>query len=171
MNSITNLVPPVRATYSGDRPIMEAREFLIFRLGEQDYGIDVRNVRELCHYDTLTRIADGPRLIEGVVISRGEIMPLVDMRIHFNPGAPLYENLTEIIVLTMADRSVCMAVDGVSDVVVVNPEQVKPVPQTASLFNMGLTGWAECDQRDVLLLDIDKVLLGSGIGSQPKIAA
>lgn len=154
------------------KPVIENREFLVFRLGDQDFGIDVRQVQELRHYDTLARVADGPRLVEGVAIWRGRVTPMIDMRIHFSPRPPLYENLTDVIVLNIADRPVCMVVDGISDVIELTPGQMKPVQQFDSAFEADcLIARAEFHQQDVLLIDIDKVLVDSRIRPGQKMAA
>lgn len=165
MNTTTNLGPMVRAA----TPVTGKREFLVFLLGDQNFGIDVRNVQELCHFDALTRISDGPQLVDSVVVWRGRIAPMIDMRIHFNSRPPLYENLTNVIVLDIADRFICVVVDGIADVVGLTLEQVKPVQQIGSAFDTRcLIGYAECDQRNLILVDIAKVLFDSETASAPK---
>lgn len=162
MNTATNFGPMVR----GAKPAIEKQEFLLFRLGDQDFGIDVRKVQDLRHYDTLARIADGPKLIKGVVVWGGRITPMIDMRIHFSSRPPLYENLTDVIVLSIADRPVCMVVDGILDVIELAPEQMKPIQQIDLVLDAScLIARAEYRQQEVLLVDIDKVLSDSGTRS------
>ena len=63
-------------------------EFLAFTLGQEEYGIDIQKVQELRGYETVTRIANAPEFVKGVVNLRGIIVPIVDMRIKFNLGTP-----------------------------------------------------------------------------------
>jgi purine-binding chemotaxis protein CheW len=168
MDTRVNLGPMARAA----KPDIGKQEFLVFRLGDQNFGIDVRKVQELRHYDTLARVADGPKLVEGVVIWRGRVAPMIDMRIHFSSHRPLYENLTDVIVLNIADRPVCMVVDGISDVIELMPGQMKPLQQNDSaLVADCLIARAEYHQQDVLLVDIDKVLFDAGTRPDQKMAA
>ena len=61
-----------------------AREYLTFRLDQEEYGIDILKVQEIRGYESPTRVADAPPFIKGVVNLRGTIVPIVDMRLKFN---------------------------------------------------------------------------------------
>ncbi|HYD80874.1 MAG TPA: chemotaxis protein CheW, partial [Paucimonas sp.] len=84
------------------------REFLAFKLGDEEYGIDILKVQELRGYEACTRIANSPEFIKGVVNLRGIIVPIVDMRIKFNLGTPTYDQFTVVIILNIAGRVVGM---------------------------------------------------------------
>ena len=71
-------------------------EFLAFTLGQEEYGIDIQKVQELRGYETVTRIANAPEFVKGVVNLRGIIVPIVDMRIKFNLGTPTYDQFTVV---------------------------------------------------------------------------
>ena len=103
-------------------------EFLAFTLGREEYGIDILQVQEIRGYEPVTRIANAPDFIKGVVNLRGTIVPIVDMRIKFNLGTPTYDQFTVVIILNIAGRVVGMVVDSVSDVITLTPEQIKPAP-------------------------------------------
>ena len=68
-------------------------EYLAFTLGSEEYGIDILKVQEIRGYETVTRIANAPAFIKGVINLRGIIIPVVDMRIKFNLGEPVYDQL------------------------------------------------------------------------------
>jgi hypothetical protein len=70
------------------------REFLAFTLGSEEYGIDILKVQEIRGYEAVTRIANAPEFIKGVINLRGIIIPVVDMRIKFNLGTPVYDQFT-----------------------------------------------------------------------------
>ncbi len=94
----------------------DAREYLTFRLGKEEYGIDILKVQEIRSYDAVTAIANAPEFIKGVVNLRGTIVPIVDLRIKFNVGDAHYDAFTVVIILNIARRVVGVVVDSVSDV-------------------------------------------------------
>ena len=135
------------------------RELLTFTLGEESYGLDILKVQEIRGYDTVTRIPDAPDFIKGVINLRGTIVPVVDMRIKFRLGKAEYNALTVMIILNVADRVVGMVVDGVSDVVALTPEQVRPAPEFgAAVGAQFLTGLGTLDNRMLILVDIEKLV-------------
>src|SRR5690606_13022606 len=112
---------------------------------------------ELRGYDTVTRIANVPDFIKGVVNLRGIIVPIVDMRIRFQLGTPTYDALTVVVIMNLTNRVVGMVVDSVSDVVTLTPEQIKPAPEMSSAVATNyLTGLGTIDDRMLILIDIDK---------------
>ena len=147
-------------------------EFLAFKLGEEEYGIDIQMVQELRGYDTVTRIANAPEHIKGVVNLRGIIVPIIDMRIKFNLGTPTYDQFTVVIILNMASRVMGMVVDSVSDVITLSPEQVKPAPEMGSVLDTDyLIGLGTLDDRMLILVDIDKLMTSDDMGLIEKISA
>ncbi len=147
-------------------------EFLAFTLGQEEYGIDIQKVQELRGYETVTRIANAPEFVKGVVNLRGIIVPIVDMRIKFNLGMPTYDQFTVVIILNINGRVVGMVVDSVSDVINLSPEQVKPAPDMGSAFSTDhLIGLGTVDERMLILVDIDKLMSSTEMGLIEKMAA
>ncbi len=154
-----------------DRDIA-GQEFLAFTLGKEEYGIDILKVQEIRGYETVTRIANAPDFIKGVVNLRGIIVPIVDMRIKFHLGEPTYDQFTVVIILNIGGRVVGMVVDSVSDVITLSPEQIKPAPEMGTALNTDyLIGLGTIDQRMLILVDIDKLMSSSEMGLIDKIAA
>jgi purine-binding chemotaxis protein CheW len=148
------------------------REFLAFTLGKEEYGIDILKVQEIRGYETVTRIANAPDFIKGVVNLRGIIVPIVDMRIKFRLGEPTYDQFTVVIILNIGGRVVGMVVDSVSDVITLNPEQIKPAPEMGTALNTDyLIGLGTIDQRMLILVDIDRLMSSAEMGLIEKIAA
>lgn len=138
-----------------------AGEYLTFTLGTEEYGMDILKVQEIRGYDAVTRIANTPDFIKGVINLRGVIVPIVDMRIKFSVGTAEYGQFTVVIIINVLDRVVGMVVDGVSDVVALAPEQIKPAPElSSSLDTRYLAGLATVDERMLILVDIE-TLMGS----------
>ena len=147
-------------------------EFLAFTLGQEEYGLDILRVQEIRGYEPVTRIANAPAFIKGVVNLRGTIIPVVDMRIKFSLGEPTYDQFTVVIILNIAGRIVGMVVDSVSDVTTLSPEQVKPAPEMGTAFNSDyLVGLGTVDERMLILIDIDKLMSSGEMGLIDKIAA
>lgn len=146
-------------------------EFLAFTLGKEEYGIDIQKVQELRGYDTVTRIANAPEFIKGVVNLRGIIVPIVDMRIKFNLGTPVYDQFTVVIILHIGGRIMGMVVDSVSDVITLTHEQLKPAPQMSSVIEDDyLLGLGTIEERMLILLDIDKLMSSAEMGLIEKLA-
>ncbi|NMM05786.1 MAG: chemotaxis protein CheW [Polaromonas sp.] len=148
-----------------------AMEVLAFTLGQEEYGIDIQKVQELRGYDTVTRIANAPEHIKGVVNLRGIIVPIIDMRIKFNLGTPTYDQFTVVIILNLASRVMGMVVDSVSDVITLTPEQIKPAPEMGSVLDTAyLIGLGTLDERMLILVDLDKLMSSSEMGLIEKLA-
>lgn len=138
------------------------REYLTFTLGDEEYGIDILTVQEIRGYDTVTKIANSPEFIKGVINLRGTIVPIVDMRIKFHLGNVLYNQFTVVIVLNIGQRVVGMVVDGVSDVITLAPEQIRPAPEFSSaLDTQYLVGLGTVDERMIILVDIERLMMGA----------
>jgi purine-binding chemotaxis protein CheW len=135
------------------------QEFLVFQLGDEEYAIDILKVQEIRGYDNVTRIANTPESIKGVTNLRGVIVPILDMRIRFRLSEATYNEHTVVIVVNIGTRIVGIVVDGVSDVLSLTEEQIKPVPE----FGVGLPlaylqGLGNLGERMLVLVNIDKLL-------------
>ncbi|HEU4852795.1 MAG TPA: chemotaxis protein CheW [Telluria sp.] len=148
------------------------REFLAFTLGAEEYGIDILKVQEIRGYESVTRIASAPEFIKGVINLRGIIIPVVDMRIKFNLGTPVYDQFTVVIILNVGGRVVGMVVDSVSDVTTLTREQIRPAPEMGSSFDAQvLMGLGTIDERMLILIDIDRLMSSPEMGLLEKLAA
>ncbi|HGE6735969.1 TPA: chemotaxis protein CheW [Serratia marcescens] len=135
------------------------QEFLIFTLGNEEYGIDILKVQEIRGYDQVTRIANTPVFIKGVTNLRGVIVPIIDLRVKFSQQSVSYDENTVVIVLNFGQRVVGIVVDGVSDVLSLTAEQIRPAPEFAvTLATEYLTGLGSLGERMLILVDIEKLL-------------
>ena len=141
--------------------LTKIQEFLAFKLGNEEYGMDILRVQEIRSYEKPTGMANTPNYILGVVNLRGVIVPIVDMRIKFKLERVAYDTFTVVIVMTIGTQVIGMVVDGVSDVIAFTPEQLRPVPQLdASLGTDHILAIGAVQDRMLFLLDIEK-LMGS----------
>ncbi|KAA0014504.1 chemotaxis protein CheW [Billgrantia pellis] len=135
------------------------REFLVFSLGDEEYAVDILKVQEIRGYENVTRIANAPDFIKGVTNLRGVIVPIVDLRIKFHLDKVEYGGQTVVIVVNVEDRVVGIVVDGVSDVMTLSPEQIKPAPEFGvTLSSDFLSGLGSLEDRMLVIVDIDKLL-------------
>ncbi|EOA04776.1 MULTISPECIES: chemotaxis protein CheW [Herbaspirillum] len=156
----------------GEKTDSNGNEFLAFTLGKEEYGIDILKVQEIRGYEAVTRIANSPDFIKGVVNLRGIIVPIVDMRIKFQLGEPTYDQFTVVIILNIGGRVVGMVVDSVSDVITLTQEQIKPAPEMGTTFDSDyLIGLGTLEQRMLILVDIDKLMSSAEMGLIEKLAA
>ena len=132
-----------------------ANEYLTFTLGQEEYGLDILKVQEIRGYDAVTRIANTPEFIKGVINLRGTIVPIIDLRIRFNLGKIEYNQFTVVIILNLGGRIAGIVVDGVSDVITLKQDQINAVPDMVSTIDTKfLLGLGTVDERMLILIDI-----------------
>lgn len=134
-------------------------EFLTFRLGGEEYGIDILTVKEIRGHDPVTRIANSPTFIKGVINLRGTIVPVVDLRHKFNLEHAADQRQSVVIILNVAQRVVGVVVDSVSDVIALTAEQIKPAPEFGGgLATDFIRGLGSIDGRMLIMVDIEKLM-------------
>ncbi|KAA0017869.1 chemotaxis protein CheW [Salinicola corii] len=134
-------------------------EYLVFSLGDEEYAVDILKVQEIRGYENVTRIANVPEFIKGVTNLRGVIVPIIDLRLKFHLDKIEYGGQTVVIVVNVDDRIVGIVVDGVSDVMSLAPDQIKPAPEFGvTLSSDYLSGIGSLEDRMLVLVDIEKLL-------------
>ena len=142
-----------------------AGEYLTFRLGEEEYGIDILRVQEIRSYEQPTRIANAPAFIKGVVNLRGVIVPIVDLRVKLACESVEYNGFTVVIVLNVRGRVVGAVVDSVSDVLELNAGSIKPAPEMASAVDTSfITGISSVNDRMLIMMDIESLMASPEMG-------
>lgn len=135
------------------------REFLAFTLGEEEYGVNILRVQEIRSYEKPTALANTPADILGVVNLRGVIVPIIDLRVRLRLAQAAYDTHTVVIVVNVGQRVVGLVVDSVSDVLTLQPEQMRPVPALDSGFAAEhLLALGSVGDRMLILFDIEKYL-------------
>jgi purine-binding chemotaxis protein CheW len=143
----------------------DANEYLTFKLGNEEYGIDILKVQEIRGYDQVTPIANAPQFLKGVINLRGTIVPIVDMRIKFGVSKAEYDQFTVVIILNIAHRVVGIVVDSVSDVTPLSGDQVRPTPELGGVVDTSyINGLAALGERMLILLDIEKLMTSRDMG-------
>ncbi|CAN7218980.1 chemotaxis protein CheW [Pseudoduganella sp. LjRoot289] len=134
------------------------RQYLSFRLGGLEYALDYANVQELRPLTELERFSSDGQIISGVAVSRGVIMPIVDMRIAFGPRPPVHDPRTDVIILKLSDCVMGMVTDGVTDIVSLSGDSIQPMPGMAANVDYLLgVGHTQAGRR-LIVVDIDKLM-------------
>lgn len=143
----------------------EGGEFLTFRLGGEEYGIDILRVQEIRSYEQPTRIANAPHFIKGVVNLRGVIVPIIDLRLKLGCETAEYNAFTVVIVLNVKGRVVGAVVDSVSDVMELTREHIKAAPEMHSNVDGNfITGIGSVGDRMLILMDIEGLMSSADMG-------
>ena len=137
------------------------REYLTFRLGDEEYGIDILKVQEIRGYEAPTRIAQAPAFIKGVTNLRGTIVPIVDLRLKLGCELAQYTASTVVVVLNLRSRIVGIVVDSVSDVMALPQDSLRPAPEVEGAIDRdAVLGLGALGERMLILLDIEKLMSG-----------
>lgn len=148
---------PTRTDQAGGTPPLRAMggEYLAFRLGGEEYAVDILRVQEIRSYERPTRMARVPAFVLGVINLRGIIVPVMDLRLRLGLHSPNYDAFTSVIVLNLGDRVVGVVVDSVSDVTTLKDEQIRPAPDfTAGPAGQHVTGIGTVEDRMLILVDV-----------------
>ena len=134
-------------------------EFLAFRLGDEEYAIDISNVQEIKGYSAITTIPNAPAYVRGVMNLRGTMIPVVDLRARFGMPVKDYTKFTVIIIVTIADRIYGLVVDAVSDVLNLAGADLEPPPELGDALDTSfMTGIARNGDRLITVLQVDRAL-------------
>jgi purine-binding chemotaxis protein CheW len=149
----------VRAAMSRAETHAAGREFLSFRLGAEEYGIDILKVQEIRGYDAVTKIANAPEFIKGVINLRGRIIPVIDLKRKLGLGDVVIERQTRVVVVRLRDRLIGLLVDGASQVLKVPVSTIEAAPEEVVEIDANyIRGVAKLEKRLIILVDLPKIL-------------
>ncbi len=135
------------------------REFLTCRLDDESYGIDILRVQEIRQVDLVTRVPHVASFTRGVINLRGAIVPIVDLGLMFGFPKPIALDQASAIILTSGQRLVGLIVSGVSDVIGLAEDEIRPAPNLgARVIGGAIAGIGVTEGGSVLLLDVDHLL-------------
>jgi purine-binding chemotaxis protein CheW len=132
--------------------------YLLFRLGDEDYGLEIGRVKEIVGCQRVTAMPDMPSYVRGVINLRGSVIPVIDMRVRFHMEQRAYDDRTCVIVVTVNGTSIGFIVDTVCDVREITKDNISPPPSVggegASSYILGL---GKVGDEVKILLDINKL--------------
>jgi purine-binding chemotaxis protein CheW len=153
----------------GERPMATAEkqnvenrgsmQLVSFRLGKEEYGVAITQVREIILMGDITRIPQTPAYIKGLINLRSMVIPVIDLRVRFEMEEGALTDESRIMVLNVANKTLGIIVDAVDEVLRVSHEQIAPPPPTvAGLDREYLAGLVKRDDKLLILLDINRLL-------------
>ena len=156
MTALPNAVgpEPTSSAPSADR----FKQYVTFLVGERSYGVDIVRVREIKQWTPTTALPNQHPYTRGVLNLRGTVVPVHDLRARF--GGPLTETTENhvVVIAWIADQTVGILVDAVSDIVTVDTDEIRPVPNSGSIDNTNaISGLVSNDDDMVALLDLDTI--------------
>lgn len=133
-------------------------QFVSFKVGQSEYGIDIMAVREIQGWSNVTALPNTPAYVRGVLNLRGAIVPIFDLRCRFSGKLTEATNLHVVIIIAVGSRIMGLLVDAVSDILTINNEEIMDVPEVETQADQRfLSGLITVDERMVALLDITKL--------------
>ena len=149
---------------------VETRQFITFTLGAEEYGVDIMMVREIKGWTETTPLPKAPPYVRGVINLRGVIVPIVDLRARFGMGATVPTPMHVVIIVKTDTRTSGLLVDAVSDIVSVEPDAVRAVPDMGmAIEDQYLEGLVALEDRMVTLVALNRLLALDGDGITPRV--
>ncbi|NPU11526.1 chemotaxis protein CheW [Bradyrhizobium sp. 83012] len=144
------------AHFGQDAAVSEnVQQFITFTLGEEEYGIDIMVVREIKGWTETTMIPNSPAHVRGVINLRGIIVPIFDLRARFGVGVTIPTNMHVVIIVAAGTRTVGLLVDTVSDIISVDPKEIREVPDMGMpVEDQFLEGLVAIENRMVTLVSL-----------------
>jgi len=138
--------------------MMAELQFVVFRLGKEEYGVNIMQVKEIVTYKEPTKVPNTPDFIEGIINLRGQIIPIVSLKKRFNISGELINDETRIIVMNLDSKQVGFIVDAASEVRTISEEDIENAPDiVAGIERKYITGIGKIGEKILILLDLDKL--------------
>lgn len=139
--------------------VKENRKYVVFQIADQEFGVDIHKVSIIEKYMNITRVPTTPEYIKGVVNLRGEIIPVMDLRIKFGLPAKEPDDDTRIIMLRFNDITLGVIVDSVAEVVDFTEEEMESITSITNDRTLDyVVGIGRIDQRLITVLSIEKLI-------------
>ena len=138
------------------------KQFVIFRLENEEYGIDILRVKEIKEMMSITRVPKAAYFVRGVINLRGEVIPVIDLRKKFSLQEGKENENTRIIIVSVDDITVGLIVDTSSEVINISSKQIEEAPIEVGSVDQGyIYGIGKVGERIIILLDIVKIITNS----------
>ena len=135
------------------------KQYVIFKLGKEEYGVDIMNVKEISEFKESVKIPNTPKFIDGIINLRGDITPIINLKKRFDLDENGANSDTRIIVIHINNKQVVFVVDEASQVIRIREEDIEPAPDlVAGVDKRYITGVGKLENKIVLLLDLEYIL-------------
>ncbi len=148
-----------------DEDVSNENKYLLSRLGEEVYGINIADVTEIIEMQKITEVPDMPEYVKGVINLRGKVIPIIDLRLKFGMEEREHDNRTCIIIVTAEARTLGFIVDTVTEVIDIPEKEIAPPPKfkDTSEKEQFISGLGKVGDQVRILLDVQRI-----VGSEEK---
>ena len=162
----------IRMTAGGERDGARRKDALLqfvgFRLDREEYAIPITTIQEIIVMKPITRIPQVPAAIEGLINLRGSVIPIINLRRLFALPPRDFDDETRTVIVNVGDRILGYVVDEVTQVMRIAADQIQPAPvAVAAVASRHIAGLARIDDRLLIILDIEKLLLPRDLEALP----
>ncbi len=138
---------------------MAEKQYVVFKLGKEEYGIDIMNVKEIIPYQDCIKVPNAPRFVEGIINYRGNVIPVICLKKRFYIDNTCIDSNTRIIVINLNEKQIGFIVDEASQTVRFDDSAIDPTPDIiAGVDRKYITGVGKLDTRLIILIDLEQVL-------------
>lgn len=138
---------------------MAEKQYVVFKLDNEEYGIGIMNVREIIPYKESIKVPNTPDFIEGIINYRGNVTPIICLKKRFNISQRIEDVNTRIIVINIGDRQVGFIVDEASQTIKLDERDIDPAPSiVSSVEREYIDGVGKKEDRLIILIDLGKIL-------------
>lgn len=145
-------------------------QLVSFKLGEEEFGVNILQVREIIRMQQITSFPNAPEFVEGVINLRGRVIPIVALRKRFGLEDKAHSKSTRIIVVKVEEVTIGLIVDEVSEILRLPDDTVEPPPPIIAGIDADyIQGVGKLEDRLLILLDLNKILSGEEKSSLERI--
>lgn len=138
---------------------MAENQYVVFKLGKEEYGIDIMNVKEIVPHQESVKVPNAPHFVSGIINFRGHVIPIIDLKKRFHLADSAIDGNTRIIVINLKGKQVGYIVDEASQTIRLMDEDIDPTPDVVnSIDRKFITGVGKKDNRLIILIDLEQVL-------------
>jgi len=138
---------------------MEKKQLVVFKLGDEEFGINILNVKEIIRYRKTVKVPDAPHFIEGIINYRDSVVPIIDLNKRFKLDSGEVSDATRVIIVNMGDKQVGFMVEQVEEVLRLSGEKIEETPKAVvNIDRQFIEGIGKLDKRLIIILDVKKVL-------------
>ena len=136
----------------------DLKQIISFKIGNEEYGLEILKVKEVIRIKEITKLPKAPDFVKGVINLRGDVIPIIDLRVKFGLIQERYSSATRVIVVEVDGKSMGIVVDSVSHVIRIDDDQIENSPLLGGISKEYIRGVVKLDDRLIVLLNIDKIL-------------
>lgn len=138
---------------------MAENQFVIFRLGDEKYAVDILNVGGISEFREMTKVPNAPAFIDGIINLRGDIIPIVNLKKRFNIPEKNADSDTRIIINNIKGKDIGFVVDEASQVIKIDDADIEEAPDIIKgADRQYISGVGKVNDQIVILLNLEKVL-------------